>query len=82
MRGVAVLTGVPFRDGAAPLQAKPGFGAAVARLQTPHAGITARVVPYTNGRIWDSSGPLGQGAVPAKAVCKGRNGDVPLHPHV
>ena len=54
--------------------AKPGFGAAVARLQTPHAGITARVVPYTNGRIWDPAGPLAKSQVPVAAVCKGRNG--------
>ena len=52
--------------------AKPGFAAAVAAMQSPHAGVTARVVPYTNGRIWDPSGPLR--AAPAKAVCKARNG--------
>ena len=32
--------------------AKDGFGEAVARLQKAHVGITTRVVPYTNGRIW------------------------------
>ena len=52
--------------------AKDGFGEAVARLQKPHAGITARVVPYTNGRIWDPTGPLS--SVPEVATCKARNG--------
>ena len=52
--------------------ARAGFGEAVARLQMPHAGITARVVPYTNGRIWDSAGPLH--SVPATATCKAWNG--------
>lgn len=53
---------------------KPGFAAAVARLQTAHAGVTARVVPYTNGRLWDPAGPLRPADVPAEATCKGRAG--------
>jgi len=52
--------------------ARAGFGEAVARLQTPHAGITTRVVPYTNGRLWDTLGPLK--TVPNEALCKSRNG--------
>ena len=55
---------------------KPGFRAAVDKIQTPHAGITARVVPYTNGRLWDPSGPLS--SVPDTATCKARNG-TPYH---
>jgi hypothetical protein len=52
--------------------AKDGFREAVSRLQKPHAGITARVVPYTNGRIWDPTGPLS--SVPEGATCRARNG--------
>jgi hypothetical protein len=56
--------------------AKAGFGSAVATLQQEHAGITARIVPYTNGRIWDPAGPLGPSSVPETATCKARNGSV------
>jgi hypothetical protein len=52
--------------------AKDQFGEAVAKMQSPHAGITARIIPYTNGRIWDPAGPLQ--TVPEEATCKGRNG--------
>lgn len=52
--------------------ARPGFGDAVARMQATHSGITAHVVPYTNGRIWDPAGPLS--AVPEGATCRARNG--------
>eukprot|EP00040_Diaphanoeca_grandis_P003167 m.24011 g.24011 ORF g.24011 m.24011 type:complete len:798 (+) comp14446_c0_seq2:56-2449(+) len=50
--------------------AKPGFGAAVSRLQQPLAGITARVVPYTNGRLWDPTDGLTDLDA---ATCRGRN---------
>lgn len=39
-------------------------------MQQPHAGVTARIVPYTNGRIWDPTDGLDLSA----ATCNGRNG--------
>ena len=45
---------------------KPGFRAAVDKIQTPHAGITARVVPYTRphmGPEWASEFRAGHGHV-------------------
>jgi hypothetical protein len=56
--------------------ARPGFASAVAKMQRMHAGVTARVVPYTNGRIWDPAGPLN--TAPDSSVCKARNG-TPYH---
>jgi hypothetical protein len=50
--------------------AKPGFGEAVRRLQQQHAGVTARIVPYTNGRIWDPSDGLSDLTA---ATCNGRD---------
>jgi hypothetical protein len=50
--------------------AKPGFGEMVSRLQQQHAGITARVVPYTNGRIWDPADGLSDLTA---ATCNGRD---------
>lgn len=49
--------------------AKPGFKEAVAQMQQPHAGITAHVIPYTNGRIWDPANGMNL----TGATCKGRN---------
>ena len=49
---------------------RPGLRGAVAQLQKPHAGVTARVVPYTNGRIWDPSDGLTQLNT---STCRGRN---------
>ena len=54
--------------------ARRGFGDACARLQQPHAGVTARVVPYTNGRLWDPT----DGLKLAAATCNGRN-QTPYH---
>jgi hypothetical protein len=51
---------------------KPGFSRCVAQLQRPHAGVTTRIVPYTNGRIWDPSGSLN--SVPPGSTCRGRGG--------
>lgn len=51
--------------------ARPGFKEAVARLQRPHNGVTARVVPYTNGRLWDPTDGLTK---LGRATCNGRNG--------
>ena len=53
-------------------RAKPGFAAAVSNMQGSHAGVTAHVVPYTNGRIWDPAGPLS--TAPATSICRARNG--------
>ena len=58
------------RDTSAEIERAKRAAREAARLQLPHAGITARVVPYTNGRIWDSAGPLR--SVPATATCKAR----------
>jgi hypothetical protein len=56
---------------------RDGFGAAVSALQQPLSGVTARVVPYTNGRLWDPAGPLPHAQASA-ATCNGVNG-TPYH---
>lgn len=53
--------------------ARDGFAAAVSQIQKSAGGVIARVVPYTNGRLWDPAGPLPHEPA-AQSTCNGRNG--------
>lgn len=59
---------LPFTD-----TPKEGFAEAVSQLQQNFGGVTARVVPYTNGRLWDPAGPLPNEPA-SQSTCNSRNG--------